>query len=58
MGRVGGRLKRDGVYVHVWLIHVVVRKKPTQHCKAIILQLKFFKLISKLAMGRTSCCAR
>ena len=25
------------------LIHVAVQQKPTQHCKAIILQLKTFK---------------
>ena len=28
------------MYVYLWLICVVVRQKPTQHCKAIILQLK------------------
>ena len=28
-----------GTYVYVWLIHTVVWQKPTQHCKAIILQL-------------------
>ena len=36
----GGRLKREGTYVHLRLIHIVVWQKPTQHCKAIILQLK------------------
>ena len=35
-----GRLKREGPYVYSWLIHVVVWPKPTQHCKAIILQIK------------------
>ena len=33
-----------------WLIHVDIWQKPTQHCKAIILQLKmnkFFKLKKK-----------
>ena len=30
----------EGTYVHLWLIHFVVWQKPTQHCKAIILQLK------------------
>ena len=35
-----GRLKREGVYVYLQLIHVAVWEKPTQHCKAIILQLK------------------
>ena len=27
----------------LWLIHIVVQQKLTQHCKAIILQLKIFK---------------
>ena len=38
--RVGGRFKTEGIYVCLWLIHIVVWQKPTQHCKAIILQLK------------------
>ena len=40
------RLKREGTYVYLQLIHGDVWQKPTQHCKAIILQLqinKFFK---------------
>ena len=41
MGReVGGRFKREGVYLYLWLTHVDIWKKPTQYCKAIILQLK------------------
>ena len=39
----GERLIRKGVYVYIWLIHIAVQKKPTQHCKAIILQLKINK---------------
>ena len=37
----GGRFKREWryIYIHIWLI-CVVQQKPTQHCKAIILQLK------------------
>ena len=31
---------REGTYVYLWLIYLVVQKKPTQHFKAIILQLK------------------
>ena len=41
-----GRLRREGTYVYLWLIHDDVREKPTQYCKVIILQLKvnkFFK---------------
>jgi len=37
---VEGRFKREGTYVYLLLIHVVAGQKPTQHCKAIILQLK------------------
>ena len=37
---VGGRFKKEGTYVYLWLIQVVVREKPTQPGKAIILQLK------------------
>ena len=36
----GGRFKREGTYVYLWLIHADVWQKPTQYCKAIILQLK------------------
>ena len=38
------RLKRDEIYIYIYiyiqLIHIVVQKKLTQHCKAIILPLK------------------
>ena len=37
---VGGRLKREGTYAYLWLIHVDIWQKPTQYCKAIILQIK------------------
>ena len=30
----------EETYVYLWLIHVDVWQKSTQHCKAIILQLK------------------
>jgi len=30
----------EGTYVYRWLAHADVRQKPTQYCKAIILQLK------------------
>ena len=41
MGReVGGRFKREGTYVCLWLIHADIWQRPTQYCKAIILQLK------------------
>ena len=28
------------MYVYIWRIHLIVQRKLTQHCKAIILQLK------------------
>ena len=37
---VGGRFKREGTYVCLWLIHAVEWQKPSQYYKAIILQLK------------------
>jgi len=41
MGReMGGRFKREGTYVYLWLIHVDIWQKATKFCKAIILQLK------------------
>ena len=33
-----GRKTQEGA--DTWLTHVVVQKKPMQHCKAIFLQLK------------------
>ena len=37
---VRGKLSREGIYADTWLIHIVVQQKLTQHCKAIIFQLK------------------
>ena len=37
MGVGEGKAKRDGIGVYLQLIRAVVRQKPTQHCKAIIL---------------------
>ena len=34
---------KQGIYVYLWLIHIDVWQKPTQYCKAIILQLKINK---------------
>ena len=39
-GGMGGRFKREGIYVYTWLIHFAVQKKLTQHCKASIFQFK------------------
>ena len=35
-----GGLGWGSTHVHQWLIHVDVWQKPSQYCKAIILQLK------------------
>ena len=41
MGReMGRRFKGEGTYIYLWLIHVDIWQKPSQFCKAIILQLK------------------
>ena len=37
---VGGRFRREGTHVYLWLIYVVKWQKPTQHCKVIIIQIK------------------
>ena len=37
-GAVRRHSRREGIYVDIGLIHFVVQQKPTQHCKAIILQ--------------------
>ena len=51
MGReVGGRFKREGTYVYVWLIHVEVWQKPAQYYKTIILQLEIKKKKSGSAL--------
>ena len=34
-----GKFKREGTYVHLWLIHVDVWQKSNKYYKAIILQL-------------------
>ena len=38
--KVSQRLKREGTYVQLRLTHIMLWQKPTQHCKAIFLQLK------------------
>ena len=51
---VRGRLKREGTYAYLWLIHADVWQKPTQHSKASILQLKiniFFKSLQVTNAG-------
>ena len=42
---MAGKFKKEGTRVYLWLSHVDVWQKSTQHCKAIILQskIKFLK---------------
>ena len=35
---MGGSFKREGIYVHLWLIHDEVWQKTTKFCIAITLQ--------------------
>ena len=37
MGGMGGRSKREAIYVYIQLIHLIVQQKLTQYCKEIIL---------------------
>ena len=37
---MGGRFKREGIYVYLWLLHDEVRQKTIKFCTATILQLK------------------
>ena len=47
----GGRFKRQGTDVYLWLMHADVRQKPTPHCEAVILQLKINNFLKKENMG-------
>jgi len=38
------QVQERGTYIYLWLIHVDIWQKPTQYCKAILLQLKRNKL--------------
>ena len=40
---MGGWFKREGTYVHLWLIHVDEWQKSNQFYKAIIKQFKIYK---------------
>ena len=35
---MGGRLRREGTYVCLWQIHVDIRQKQAEYCKANIFQ--------------------
>ena len=44
----GGRSRREGAYLFLWLTHADIWQKSTQYCKAIILQL----IINKFKLKR------
>ena len=50
---MGRKFKRKGTYVYLWLTHADVWQKPTQYCKAIILQLKIEQLKKKSFPGNS-----
>ena len=47
------RFKTEWTYIYLWLVHVNVWQKPTQYCKAIILQLKY--ILKKKTLRRATC---
>ena len=50
--QVGGRLKKEGIHVHLGPIHLAVQSKPTQHRKAITLQGKVHeKKVHPITLG-------
>ena len=53
---MGGRFKREGMYVYLWLIDVEVWQKTAKFCKTIILQqkikLKKKKIVQERKGGR------
>lgn len=51
MGERGGRLKKEGICVYIWLIHIVVEQKPTSLCKKLYSNKKnCFRNLGKLGM--------
>ena len=48
----GRKVQREGTHVYLGLIHVDVWRKPTQYCKAIILQLKISQISSVQSLSR------
>ena len=51
---LGGRFRREGTYILLWLIHGDIWQKPTQYCIAIILQLKMNTFLKRnVSRGKT-----
>ena len=40
----GDGFRKEGTCVYLWLIRVDVWQRPTQHCRAIVLQYLYFVL--------------
>lgn len=38
---LGGRLKKEGIYVYLWLSHIVVQQKPTQQSSYPPIKINF-----------------
>ena len=36
--QMGRKSEKEGMYVHLWLIHFATEQKLTQHCKATMLR--------------------
>ena len=51
---VGRRFQREGIYVYLWLVHIVWQK-PTQHCEAIIFQIIFLKVFKVMSIFLNIC---
>ena len=49
---IGGRVKKEGTYEYLWLIHGDAWQKPTQYFKAIMRQLKINKMFTKKRQGK------
>lgn len=47
----GGRFQRETTHVCLWLMCAKLRPKPTQHCKAITLQLKI-NALKEVGLGQ------
>ena len=52
---VGGKFKREGIYVDTQLIHTGVRQKRTQHCETITLQFLKIRVTNENPLYSTGC---
>ena len=51
---MGGRFKRERIYVYLWLIHAEVWQKTTKFCKQLSFKKNFKKLKFYLTFEATS----